>query len=97
MIIGSVTNQPASPAPINESPTKPIRPHNLFYSSNSNGQQRRLNDYLQMMLKRQRALTMNKPIVIYEVHQESGIGNVIRGYLTTLVISSLSNKGMQST
>lgn len=59
-------------------------------------QQKRLEKYLEKMLAKQTKLTLREPIVLYEVHPESGIGNMIRGYLTGLVIASLTKRGLMS-
>ena len=60
-------------------------------------QQARLDKYLALMLAKQEQLTIKKPAIVYEVHPESGIGNMIRGYITGLVIASVSNRGLMST
>lgn len=59
-------------------------------------QQKRLDKYFEKMLAKQTKLTLREPIVLYEVHPESGIGNMIRGYLTGLVIASLTKRGLMS-
>lgn len=59
-------------------------------------QQKRLDKYLEKMLAKQEKLTLREAIVLYEVHPESGIGNMIRGYLTGLVIASLTKRGLMS-
>lgn len=69
---------------------------NYFIATVDEDQQKRFDAYLNMMLERQQKLSVKKPVVIYEVHPESGIGNMIRGYFTGLVISSLTHRGLMS-
>lgn len=35
-------------------------------------------------------------IVLYKVHKESGLGNIIRGYVTALALGSLTNRAVES-
>lgn len=35
-------------------------------------------------------------IVLYKVHKESGLGNIIRGYVTAVAVGSLTNRAVQS-
>ena len=37
----------------------------------------------------------NGRIVVYKIHKESGLGNMIRGYLTAFVVAILTNRGVQ--
>lgn len=64
---------------------------------NDSDQQIRFNKYLQRMVKKQENLKHRFPLVVYEVHPESGIGNMIRGYITGLIIAALSKRILMST
>ena len=43
----------------------------------------------------QRDCVDNGRIVVYKIHKESGLGNMIRGYLTAFVVAILTNRGVQ--
>ena len=43
----------------------------------------------------QRNCVNNGRIVIYKIHKESGLGNMIRGYLTAFVVAILTDRGVQ--
>lgn len=60
-------------------------------------QQERLNNFLNYIYTKQQNYnsTMNS-LIIYHVHPESGIGNMIRGYFTGFVIAFFTNRTYQS-
>ena len=49
------------------------------------------------MKDRQITLQKENRIVIYKIHKESGLGNMIRGYLTALVVGMMTNRAIQGT
>ena len=62
-----------------------------------NDQQIRLDRYLEHMYTKQaRYNPFYHPLIIYNVHPESGVGNMIRGYFTGLVIASLTKRVYKS-
>lgn len=70
-----------------------------FFPSHSSSilhsQQTLLNHYLQTTLERQRHCGANT--VVYQVHSQSGLGNMIRGYFTAMTIGVLTDRCVQST
>ena len=58
-------------------------------------QQRRFDNFLEEMKNRQLSLQKENRVVIYKVHKESGLGNMIRGYLTALVVGMMTNRAIQ--
>lgn len=46
------------------------------------------------MKEKQRVLPNQSRMVIYKIHKESGLGNMIRGYMTALVIAMMTNRSL---
>ena len=62
-----------------------------------NDQQNRLDRYLEQMYNKQSNYNSRyHPLIIYNVHPESGVGNMIRGYFAGLVIASLTKRVYKS-
>lgn len=60
-------------------------------------QQERLNNFLNSVYtKQQNYNSTMKSLIIYHVHPESGIGNMIRGYFTGFVIAFVTNRTYKS-
>ena len=60
-------------------------------------QQRLFNTFLQQTHDFQIAAVDSGRAALYRIHHEAGLGNIIRGYLTTFTIAILSNRTIQST
>ena len=56
-------------------------------------QQQLLNEWLETMLAREQNV-LKKPVIVYKVHPQSGIGNMIRGLLTAMLFSVALKKGV---
>ena len=60
-------------------------------------QQERLNNFLNSVYTKQQNYNPTmKSLIIYHVHPESGIGNMIRGYFTGFVIAFVTNRTYKS-
>lgn len=59
-------------------------------------QQHRFNTFLQQTHDFQIAAVDSGRAALYRIHHEAGLGNIIRGYLTTFTIAILSNRTVQS-
>ena len=87
------THLPSSSIPTTQIPS----PSQSSSPTLVNDQQIRLDRYLEHMYTKQaRYNPFYHPLIIYNVHPESGVGNMIRGYLTGLVIASLTNRVYKS-
>ena len=57
-------------------------------------QQHRFDSFLESMKEKQLTLPNQSRMVIYKIHKESGLGNMIRGYMTALVIAIMTNRSL---
>ena len=57
-------------------------------------QQRRFNQFLDDFSKRQSTLISEGRVVVYKIHKEAGLGNMVRGYLTALIIGMMTNRAV---
>ena len=71
--------------------TFPIRATN-----NSDIQEKLFGELLEHASKLQDQITTTNKVIIYKVNQESGLGNVIVGLVSSLVAAVASNRGIQS-
>lgn len=60
-----------------------------------NKQQERLNLFLNRTRDYQSAGLNDNRVVFYKIHRESGLGNMIRGYITSLAVALLTNRTIQ--
>ena len=58
-------------------------------------QQQLLNEWLHLTMERQRN-ALKKPLIIYNVHPQSGDGNMMRGVFTTVLFSVVTKKAFAS-
>lgn len=58
-------------------------------------QQQLLNEWLHLTMERQRN-ALKKPLIIYNVHPQSGVGNMMRGVFTTVLFSVVTKKAFAS-
>lgn len=73
--------------------------HSLFSTSSATStnsstlQQARLEEWLQATIQKQ-SICKDR-LVVYDVHKQSGLGNMIRGYFTAMAIGILTNRCVQ--
>lgn len=58
-------------------------------------QQQLLTEWLQLTMERQQN-ALKKPLIIYNVHPQSGVGNMMRGVFTTVLFSVVTKKAFAS-
>ena len=58
-------------------------------------QQQLLNEWLHLTMERQRN-ALKEPLIIYNVHPQSGVGNMMRGVFTTVLFSVVTKKAFAS-
>lgn len=58
-------------------------------------QQQLVNEWLHLTMERQRN-ALKKPLIIYNVHPQSGVGNMMRGVFTTVLFSVVTKKAFAS-
>ena len=59
-------------------------------------QQRRFDAFLQSMHANQSNTKGGRGVVVYQIHRESGLGNMIRGYITSFLTAILTGRNFQS-
>lgn len=64
-------------------------------SETINKQQERLNLFLNRTRDYQSTGLNDNRVVFYKIHRESGLGNMIRGYITSLAVALLTNRSIQ--
>ena len=62
-------------------------------TNSSTLQQARLEEWLQATIQKQ-SICKDR-LVVYDVHKQSGLGNMIRGYFTAMAIGILTNRCVQ--
>ena len=60
-------------------------------------QQQRFDHFLDEFFKRQSTLISEGRVVVYKIHKEAGLGNMVRGYLTALIIGMMTNRAIVCT
>lgn len=57
-------------------------------------QQSRFDHFLEEWYARQQILLAANRTVVYKIHKEAGLGNMIRGYVTALVVGMMTNRAV---
>ena len=98
--------RPSTPVIPHSTPYQPWRPIslptdkfaalNVLYTySDIVEQQKRLNTWLESFYQRQSKLSSSKRLIIYKVDHYAGLGNMFRGYFSTMAIAVLTNRCVQ--
>ena len=67
----------------------------LYTYSDISEQQNRLNTWLESFYQRHSSLSSSKRLIIYKVDPYAGLGNMFRGYFSTMAIAVLTNRFVQ--
>ena len=60
-----------------------------------NRQQTLFNEFLKQFSANQMRNRNRGRVVIYRIHKDAGLGNMIRGYITAMAIAILTNRAVQ--